>query len=126
MTPAPQQPDEGSSECPVEHRVDDGVDGRGDVSQPEARVHHVVWNVAVWTRGEDDVEDEERSPAQHEGEEDEAQDFGRLLFRGYGVGGQRASLVSSSHESGSRKPKHCQFITKLPSRALLSALLINK
>lgn len=59
MTPAPEKSDEGSSKRSVEDRVDDGVDGRGDVSQPQTRVHHVVWNVAVPARCEDYVEDEE-------------------------------------------------------------------
>jgi len=59
VTPAPEKPDEGSSKRSVEDRVDDGVDGRGDVSQPQTRVHHVVWNVAVPARCEDYVEDEE-------------------------------------------------------------------
>lgn len=114
VTLASQQPDEGSSERPVEHCVDDGVDGWRDVSQPEARVHHVVWNVAVWTCREDDIEDEERGPAQDEGEENQTQHFGGFLFRGHSVGGQRASLVPSSYEPGNRKLKHCQFIAKFP------------
>lgn len=59
MTPAPEKPDESSSKRFVEDRVDDGVDGRGDVSQPQTRVHHVFWNVAVPARCEDYVEDEE-------------------------------------------------------------------
>lgn len=104
VAPASQQPDEGSSERPVEHRVDDGVDGRGDVSQPEARVNHVVWHVAVWTRRENNVEDEERSPTQDEGEENETQHFGCFLFCGYCVSGQRPSLVSAGYEPGSGKP----------------------
>jgi hypothetical protein len=115
VTPASQQPDEGSPERPVEHCVYDGVDGRGDVSQPEARVNHMVWNVAVWTRSEDDIEDEEGSPTQNEGEENQTQHFGCFLFRGYCVGGQRASPVSSSYEPESRKLKHCQFIVKVPA-----------
>jgi len=59
VTPAPEKPDEGSSKPPVEDRVDDGVDGRGDVSQPQTRVYHVVWNFAGLARCEDYVEDEE-------------------------------------------------------------------
>lgn len=103
MTLASQKPDEGSSERSIEHGVDDGVDGRGDISQPQTRVHHVVRNVAVWTRCEDYVEHEERRPTQDESEENQTQHFGCLLFRGHCVGGQRASFVSSSQEPGRNK-----------------------
>jgi hypothetical protein len=96
VTPASQKPDEGSSECSVEDRVDDRVDCRGHISQPETRVHHVIRNVAVWTRREDYVEDEERRPTQDESEEDQTQHFGRLLFRGYCICGKRASFVPAS------------------------------
>lgn len=87
MTPASQKPDEGSSKRSIEDGVDHGVDGRGDVSQPQTRVHHVVWNVAVRTRCEDYVEDEEWCPTQDESEENQTQDFGCLLLRGHCVGG---------------------------------------
>ena len=59
VTPAPEKPDEGSSKCSVEDRVDDGVDGRGDVSQPQTRVHYVFRNLAARARCEEYVEDEE-------------------------------------------------------------------
>lgn len=72
----------------VEDRVDDGVDGGGDVAQPQADVHNVVRNVAAGTGGEQNVEHEEGRPAGDEGEEHQAQHFGRLLFRGHGMGRQ--------------------------------------
>jgi hypothetical protein len=56
----------------------------------------MVWNVAQWTRREDYVEDEEGRPAEDESEENQAQHFGCLLFRGYGISGQRASFVPAS------------------------------
>lgn len=59
LTSALEKPDEGSSKRSVEDRVDDGVDGRGDVSQPQTRVHHVIRNETGWARCEDYVEDEE-------------------------------------------------------------------
>ena len=87
VTPALEKPDEGSSKRSVEDRVDDGVDGRGDVSQPQTRERHVFRNVALRARCEDYVEDEEGCPTQDESEENQTQYFGCLLFRGHCVGG---------------------------------------
>lgn len=43
----PQQSEECRPERPVEYRVDDGVDGRGHVAQPQADVHHVLCNKSL-------------------------------------------------------------------------------
>jgi hypothetical protein len=59
LTSALEKPDEGSSKRSVEDRVDDGVDGRGDVSQPQTRVRHGLRNVTGWARGEGSGEGDE-------------------------------------------------------------------
>ena len=103
LTPAQQQPDEGRPKRLVEDGVDDGVDRRADVAQPQANHFDVLRNLAVRTGGEDDVEDEERRPAEDEREEHQPQDFGGLLLGGDAVGRQRLALHSPRQQSATEQ-----------------------
>lgn len=72
---APQQPDEGRPERPVEDGVDDRVDGGRDVAQPQTDADDPVRDVHVGPCREQDVQHEERRPAEDEREEHQPQDL---------------------------------------------------
>lgn len=102
-------PDERGPERLVEYRVDDRIDRRGNVSQPQAHLGHVVGHRAVGFRAdrEQDVQQKERRPAQHEREEHHAQHFAGLLFGSHGVGGREAlALLSVGQKSASTGNGH--------------------
>lgn len=63
--------DEGLAEGLVEEGVEEGVDHGGGVPEPRDEVDHALTHLHV-TRDKD-VDDEEGSPTQHEGEEDHTQ-----------------------------------------------------
>lgn len=86
----------------IEHGVDDWINRRANVAQPEASVDYVIGDMAVRTCGEEDVEDEKRRPAEHKREKDDSQDFARFLLSHYRVQGQRLPLVSVGQEPGRR------------------------
>lgn len=71
--------DEGLAEGLVEEGVEKRVDHGGGVAEPRDEVDHALTHLYV-TRDED-VDDEEGSPTQHEGEEDHTQHLveGRTL-----------------------------------------------
>lgn len=68
LAPALEQPDEDSLERPVEHRVDERVDGGRDVAEPEASGDEPLGDVLGARRPHrhQQVEEEKRRPAQHE------------------------------------------------------------
>lgn len=72
---AAQQSNKGSSERSIEYRVDNWIYRRRHIAEPQAHAHHVVGNRALRTDGEDDVQHEERRPAQNEREEHDAKDL---------------------------------------------------
>lgn len=97
-------PVEGRPKGSIEYGVDDGVDRRRYVSQPESDVDYVVRHVvAVRSRAEHEeyIQQEERRPAQHEGEKHQAEHLTRLLLGTHDVGhsGHILSLVPVSQES---------------------------
>jgi len=63
-----QQTNKCSSKSPVKDGIDDRIDCRGHVAQPEKCIHHVSWYRTHGTRSEENVKQEERRPAQHERE----------------------------------------------------------
>ena len=96
--------DEGGLEGAVEDGVDDWIDGGGDVTKPQAHVGQVVRHLTRGTRGEVDIEDEERRPAYDEGEENQTEDLGGFLLIGDSVGGQRVSLLRRQEP---QMPRRC-------------------
>lgn len=72
---AAQQPNEGGAELAIEYGVDDRIDGRRHVAQPQAHADHALRYRRPRAHGEHDVEDEERRPAQHEREEHDAENL---------------------------------------------------
>lgn len=103
MTPAEEQTDEGRPERPVEDRVNDGVDRRADVAQPQTNHDDVVGHFAVRTGGEQNVEDEERRPAEDEREKHQSQNFGGLLLVSHRVGGHVFPLRPPGQQSETRR-----------------------
>lgn len=93
-----QQANERGAESPIENGINNRVDCRGHVAQPEERVYHVSRHRTRRTRGEEDVQQKEWRPAQDEREEHQAQDLARLLLRRDRVRGQGSLLRSSRQE----------------------------
>lgn len=77
---AAQDPLERLPELRVEDGVDDGVQRRVEVPQPQRKVHHERANVARITERHDQRQDEERQPAHDERPCYDGQRFGRLPF----------------------------------------------
>lgn len=110
-----QQANERGAESPIENGINNRIDCRGHVAQPEERVYHVSRHRTRGTRGEEDVKEKEWRPAQHEREEHQAQDLACLLFRRHRVCGQ-GSLFRSSRQESERtsilKGKDVEFLTR--------------
>lgn len=97
-------PDERGSKRLVEYRIDDRIDRRRHVSQPQANLGHMVGHRAVGFRadGEQDVQQKERRPAQHERKEHHAQNFAGFLFGSHCVGGRETlTLLPVGEKSAS-------------------------
>lgn len=75
MAIAPQQADKCGSEGAIEYCIDDGVDGGGDVAEPEANINHMAGHSVPRVYRHNNIEDEEWWPAQDECEKDDAQDL---------------------------------------------------
>jgi len=68
------------SEVTVEVGVDDGVEGRVEVADPEEDLHHQLGALAALAQVHGHVPDEKGQPAGYEGAHDETQSLGRLVF----------------------------------------------
>ena len=70
---------EGLPELRAEHRVDDGVEGGVEVSQPEEEAEDMIINAVItdWT---DQSQDEEREPADDKSPGDDGECFCCLFF----------------------------------------------
>lgn len=62
----------------------------------------MLGHLALGAGGEYDVQYEERRPAQHEGEEDQAQDLGCLLLRCDRIRRETVALGATIEKSGAR------------------------
>ena len=78
---AAQEFDESRAENVVENCVDDGVEGRRHVSEPHKGGDEGVGEVAGPAHCRQDVDGEERRPANDEDHKHHAQDLGGLLLR---------------------------------------------
>lgn len=77
---AAQHPNEGRPKRSIEYRVDDRIDRGRHVTEPQAHGDDAIGDVPVRKRSENNVQYEEWRPAQHKGEEDNAQDL-RMVWR---------------------------------------------
>ena len=77
-----EQLDEGGTEDVVEDCIDDRVQRRRHVAEPDegGKDDVIVWGETPPTDGRKDVDGEERRPAHHEDHKDDAQHLGGLLF----------------------------------------------
>lgn len=65
--------------------------------------HTLTWHYTSRTRRKQDIEQEERRPAQHEGEEHQPEDLGGLLLVGDRVGGERTTFFPVCEEPATKK-----------------------
>lgn len=89
-----EQADKGRPERAIEYGVDDGIDRRGDIAKPKAGIHHVLRHLALGACGKYNVQDEERRPAQNEGEKHQSEHLGGLLLRSNGIGRHAVSFTA--------------------------------
>lgn len=94
-----EQANESRSKGSIEYCVYDRIDRGGDIAQPEAGVDHMLGHLAVGAGGKDDVQYEERRPAEHECEEHQPEHLGGLLLRGDSIGRQTVALGAIVEET---------------------------
>lgn len=105
MTLAHEYSDESRSEGSIKNRINDRIDCRTDVAQPEAYHDDVIRDVASGASREKYVQDEEGRPAEDEGEKHKSQNFGRLLLRRHGIHGEVFPFSLSGQQPVMKKLK---------------------
>jgi len=101
-----QYVDEGGAEFPVEDRVDDGIERRVAITEPEYYGEQAVWNVEVEEHRQR-VDGEERKPASDERRHDDAEHQSGAAFADPRQPALGALLLVDDH----RTPRLCRQLT---------------
>lgn len=91
-----QQTNKCCSKGPVKDGIDDWIDCRGHVAQPEKRIYHMSWYRTRGTHSKENVKQEKWRPTEHEREKHQSQNLTRFLFSCNRIRGQGSLFRSSS------------------------------